>query len=202
MIYRILLLVILGLFAETISVESKGLKSNEVSTFHTPQKRTSFRTVFFEYYESQNSDRKISLLNLNLEKGYYLLKPLSLSGGLHLLYTEGYRIDKKDPELKKMDANTIGMGFAGTVHLDALRMNIGKLFFDFRFGFLLCLNKFPPNGTFWNFTQRYGIGFSVKLKKNLDLILGGRHIHVSNGGYVRNPSYNVNGPFLSLRFSF
>jgi hypothetical protein len=200
--YRILLLVTLGLFAGTISAESKGLENDKVTISHIPQKKSSFRTVFLEYYESQNADREISLINLNLEKGYYPLKPLSLNGGLHLLYAHGYRINKKDPELKKMDANTIGMGFAGTVHLDALKINIGKLFFDFRFGFLLCLNKFPPNGTFWNFTQRYGIGFSVKLKRNLDLILGGRHLHVSNGGYVRNPSYNGNGPFLGLRFGF
>lgn len=171
-------------------------------TSYTIQKGSSFQVTSVEYFDGEDPRDEITVQNLNFERGYYLLKPLSLIRGVHLLSTGGHKKDKEDPEPKKMDADLIGLGLAGTVRLDLVRIKRFQLFIDTGIGFLLCSDKFPSGGTFWNFTQRYGVGVSVKFLKNMNLLLGGRRLHVSNGGYHRNPSYNGNGAFLGVMYGF
>ena len=59
-------------------------------------------------------------------------------------------------------------------------------------------------GTYWNGTTKYGIGTSIHLKNNMDLLFGARHLHISNGntkGAERNPSHDSNGLFVGLSWN-
>jgi len=54
-------------------------------------------------------------------------------------------------------------------------------------------------GTYFNGTTKYGIGSEIKLTQRNALLLGIRHVHVSNGnskGVERNPSHDSNGFFV------
>jgi len=184
------------------SVQAHGPEKEGVFTSHAIHKGSTFQTFYIDYFDSKKPDREISVINLNNEWGYYILKSLSLIGGYHVLHTSGYRVNKDDPGWKKVDASVMGLGVAGTVRLDLVRINRYRVFIDAGLGFLLCSDEFPPGGTFWNFTQRYSVGVSVRFSKNMKLLLGGRHLHVSNGGYYRNPSYDGNGPFVGVMYGF
>lgn len=183
-------------------VQAQKLEEDQELTSYPIQKGSSFQTTYLEYFDGEGPDGGISVQNLNLERGYYLLKRVSLVKCVHLLSANGHTIDRQDPDQKKMDANIVGLGLAGMVRMDLVRINRFQLFIDTGLGFLLCSGEFPPGGTFLNFTQRYGIGISVRFLRNINLLLGGRRLHVSNGGYHRNPSYNGNGAFVGLMYGF
>lgn len=86
-----------------------------------------------------------------------------------------------------------------------------KFWFESGGGFICFTDYFPKPttqdprpGTYWNGTTKYGIAASVKLKKNLELTFGARHLHVSNGnvkGAERNPSHDSNGLFAGLSWN-
>jgi hypothetical protein len=170
-------------------------------TCYTIQKGSSFRTTFVEYFSSEDPDRDINIINLNFERGHCVLKPLSLSGGFHLMLANGHRIDGRDSD-RKLNADRLGVGLAGTMRLDVIRKDGHNLFVGFRLGFLLCSDQLPPGGTFWNFTQRYVVGVSIRFLTNTDLLLGVNRLHISNAGYKRNPSYDGNGAFVGVMYGF
>lgn len=170
-------------------------------TCYAIQKGSSFRSTFIEYFSSEDPDRDINIINLNFERGHYVLKPLSLSGGIHLMLTNGHRIDQGDSH-RKLNSDRLGMGLAGTMRLDVIRKDRHNLFIAFRLGFLLCSDQLPPGGTFWNFTQRYVVGVSIRFLTNSNLLLGVNRLHISNAGYKRNPSYDGNGAFVGVMYGF
>ncbi|MGB2696431.1 MAG: hypothetical protein WBD28_01070 [Candidatus Zixiibacteriota bacterium] len=182
-------------------VQAEELKKDQESSSPFIEKGSSFRTTFVEYFNSEDPNRDINIINLNFERGYYVLKPLSLSGGIHLMLTDGHRIDHGDSD-RKLNADRLGAGLAGTVRFDVVRKDRHNLFIAFRLGFLLCSDRFPPGGTFWNFTQRYVFGVSVRFLTNVNLLLGVNRLHISNAGYKRNPSYNGNGAFAGVVYGF
>ncbi len=190
-------LLVVFLLVGASSVQAQELKNNTP----TIQKGSSFLNTYLEYFDNVNRNREINVFNLNVERGYYPLKPLSLIGGIHMLFASGYRVYPVYPR-KTKDTDVLGLGFAGTVRFDLVRIRRSALFIDASLGFLLCTDKFPPDGTFWNFTQRYTVGVSLKIHKKANLLAGVRHLHVSNAGYKRNPSYDGNGPFAGVMFGF
>ena len=176
-------------------------KERAISSY-TIQKGSSFWATSVEYFDGEDPRDEITVQNLNFERGYYLLKPLSLIRGIHLLSTGGHKKDREDREPKRMDVDLIGLGLAGTGRLDLVRIKGLQLFIDTGIGFLLCSDQFPPGGTFWNFTQRYVVGVSVRFLTNANLLLGVNRLHISNAGYKRNPSYDGNGAFLGVMYGF
>jgi hypothetical protein len=189
-IMRLKLLVVILLVGASL-VQAQESKN----TTPAIQKGSTFLNTYLEYFDN------VSVFNLNVERGCYPLKPLSLIGGLHMLFASGYRVYAGYPR-KTKDTDVLGLGFAGTVRYDLVRVKRSALFIDASLGFLLCTDKFPPDGTFWNFTQRYTAGVSLKIHKKVNLLMGARHLHVSNAGYKRNPSYDGNGPFAGVMFGF
>ena len=165
------------------------------------EKGSSFRTTFVEYFFAEDPKRDINIINLNFERGQYVLKPLSLSGGVHLMLTSGHRIDRDDSD-RKLNADRLGAGFASSIRFDIIQKDRHNLFIAFRLGFLVCSDQLPPGGTFWNFTQRYVLGVSVRFLTNANLLLGVNRLHISNAGYKRNPSYNGNGFFAGVVYGF
>lgn len=87
-----------------------------------------------------------------------------------------------------------------------------KLYFESGGGFILFSNEFPQPtdqdgrlGTQWNGITRYGIGAEFAINQATGVMLGVRHLHVSNGnskGVERNPSHDSNGFFLGLSYRF
>ena len=182
--------------------QGQELRQDQTPTSHTIQKGSSFRTTYLEYFDSEDPNREIAIINLNFERGRYLTKRFSLIGGVNVLLADGYKIDHGDPDHRKLNADRVGVGFAGTVRLDVITWDKHDLFIAGRLGFLVCTGQLPPGGTFWNFNQRYVIGVSIRLLRSMNLLLGGNRLHISNGGYKRNPSYNGNGAFVGVMYGF
>jgi hypothetical protein len=160
-------------------------------------------TTYIEFYNSKDSDRDISLIQLNAEAGYYFLRGLSINGSLYLLFSNGHRIpDDVQPQVE-LNANAFGGGFSGFLRWDVLRFFSHSLFVDAGVGMVFTSKDFPPGGTCWNFTKRYGLGVTIGVNENTKVIVGWRDMHISNGkgfGHPKNPSYDSNGPYLGLRF--
>ena len=183
------------------SVQAQDLKKDQESSSPVIEKGSSFQTTFVEYFIGEDPKRDINIINLNFERGRYVLNPLSLSGGVHLMLTNGHRIDRSDSD-RKLNADRLGMGLASSIRFDVVQKDRHNLFLAFRLGFLLCSDQLPPGGTFWNFTQRYVVGISVRFLNNANLLLGVNRLHISNAGYKRNPSYNGNGFFAGVVYGF
>lgn len=87
-----------------------------------------------------------------------------------------------------------------------------RLYFESGGGFIFLLDEFPkPSdqdnrlGTFWNGTTKYGLGSELNISKSIAIMLGVRHIHISNGnkkGVERNPSHDSNGFFVGISHQF
>lgn len=85
-----------------------------------------------------------------------------------------------------------------------------RFYFESGGGLIYFREEFPKPtdrdsrlGTNWNGTTRYGLGGEINLNKNISVLLGIRHVHVSNGdtkGSERNPSHDSNGFFLGLSY--
>jgi hypothetical protein len=82
------------------------------------------------------------------------------------------------------------------------------LYFESGGGFIYFTDEFPQPttqdlrlGTHLNGTTKYGIGSSLRLNASTCLLLGIRHVHVSNGdskGVARNPSHDSNGFYIGF----
>ncbi len=159
--------------------------------------------AYIEYYDSQDSDRDISIVQLNAETGFNLFRGFSINGNAYLMLTSGQRTLEDSIPVIKQKADVFGAGFLGFLRWDVLRIQSHSLFVDAGAGMVFTNNAFPPGGTVWNFTQRYSLGLAIGLNENAKVLLGWRHIHISNGkgfGHPKNPAYDGNGPYLGLRF--
>lgn len=54
---------------------------------------SSYRAVYASYYDSENYDKDIQIVSLNLDQGYYLFRNFSLLGGSSILLTKGQRTE-------------------------------------------------------------------------------------------------------------
>jgi hypothetical protein len=155
--------------------------------------------TYLEYYFSEDADRHISVAQLNTEMAYFIWNRLSVMTNAYLLIAKGQRI----VEFKDFDSERYGVGFAGFVRVDLFDFRFHSLFVDLGYGMVFTDKSFPPGGTKWNFTRRYGGGLTIKINPDARLMIGWRHMHISNGkgfGHPRNPAYDSNGLFGGLRF--
>lgn len=165
----------------------------------------SFRSMYIEYYDSENYDRNIQLIIANLEQGYYVFRNISINGGGHIMLTNGHRTEIGNRGEENTAANVFGFGVSGLLRIDLITYAGNGLFIDGGYGLLLTSADFPPGGTRWNFTTRYGSGISITVKPDLNIRAGVRHIHISNGkgiGHPRNPAYDGNGAYVGLIYAF
>jgi hypothetical protein len=107
--------------------------------------------------------------------------------------------------------NTLGFAVRPFARFYGVNKPVWKVWFEAGGGIVYFTDNFPKptlqdnrNGTFWNGTTKYGIGASIRLKNNMDILFGARHLHISNGntkGTERNPSHDSNGLFAGLNWS-
>lgn len=103
---------------------------------------------------------------------------------------------------------TIGFALRPFARFYPINLAKWRLYFESGGGFVYFVNQFPkvtPQdnrlGTYWNGTTKYGLGAEISFNRNTDLLVGVRHLHVSNGnnkGVERNPSHDSNGFFIGL----
>ncbi len=157
--------------------------------------------AYLEHYFSEDADRHISATQLNMEMAYFIWNGLSLVTDAYFLISEGHRV----VDFRNLNSERFGVGFAGFLRLDIFDFRFHSLFAETGFGMVFTNKDFPPEGTKWNFTRRYGGGLTIKIDPDARLVLGWRSMHVSNGkgfGHPQNPAYDANGLFAGLRFRF
>lgn len=86
-----------------------------------------------------------------------------------------------------------------------------RIYFESGGGFIYFFDEFPQPasqdnrlGTYFNGITKYCIGAEIKFTQNAHIMLGLRHVHVSNGnskGVERNPSHDSNGFFIGFSYT-
>ena len=164
-----------------------------------------YRAVYASYYDSENYDKDIQIVSLNLDQGYYLFRNFYLLGGSSILLTKGQRTEIGQRGESRTSAQVMGAALSALMRLDVITHHHNSVFIDGGFGFLLTAKEFPPGGTIWNFMSRYGVGLSISIEPQVNLIMGVRHIHISNGkgyGHSQNPAYDGNGLYGGVIYDF
>lgn len=110
--------------------------------------------------------------------------------------------------------NTNGFGVRPFARWYFARTKRIKFFFDYGAGISYSIDRFPltgtgikpdtaRTGTRFNFITRYGAGAEWRLSNKINLQVGARHTHLSNGnirGIGRNPSFDGNGAFIGMLY--
>jgi hypothetical protein len=119
--------------------------------------------------------------NVNLAGSYYLVDNLAIGAEI-----QGYYVDQPDE-----DAIAGGVGVLGRWHFFA--RDAFSLFIDGGGGVIYADPEVPEFGTHFNFTGKGGLGATIRLRDDLNLIGGARYFHLSNGnihGRDQNPSFD------------
>ncbi|HEY9167793.1 MAG TPA: acyloxyacyl hydrolase [Candidatus Kryptonia bacterium] len=106
--------------------------------------------------------------------------------------------------------NTGGVGVRPFARFYPLTEKRWRLYFESGVGIIYFFDNFPKPtiadsrlGTHWNATSKYGIGSEINLDSSTSIVIGARHVHVSNGnvlGVDRNPSHDSNGFFVGFSY--
>jgi len=103
---------------------------------------------------------------------------------------------------------TIGFAIRPFARFYPVNRDNWRLYFESGGGFIYLANQFPQptdqdsrQGTYFNGTTKYGVGTEINFNRYNAVMLGIRHLHISNGnskGVERNPSHDSNGFFVGL----
>lgn len=103
---------------------------------------------------------------------------------------------------------TLGFDIKPFARFYAVNKENWRLYFESGGGFVYTFTEFPKPtdqdnrlGLRLNGITKYGIGSDFHISKNTSIMLGIRHLHISNGntkGVERNPSHDSNGFFIGL----
>lgn len=104
--------------------------------------------------------------------------------------------------------STIGIAIRPFARFYPINTDTWRLYFESGGGLVYFVDNFPKPteqdnrlGTLWNGTTKYGIGSEINFSSHTSLLLGIRHLHISNGntqGVERNPSHDSNGLFIGF----
>ena len=163
--------------------------------------RVARRAIASEVFVPEDVDnRDIRVATLSVETERYLVGGLWLRGALGLVFTEGVLRPDDGPQGVEREAEGVGLGGGGFLRWRPVRVRRLAPFVEGGFGALFTTEAFPPGGTVWNFSQRYGLGIDVQITARLELAVAYRHVHFSNGKGLgsQNPSYNGDGVMLAI----
>ena len=135
---------------------------------------------------------EIDIHELRLGLGHYFRDRLGFYGELSLYRPAGQR--------DRRQVDTIGLGLAFALRWHFLRRPDFSLYADWGLGLMAALDPFPPAGTRHNGTPHFGLGLSARLRRNTQLLIGLRQLHMSNGkGLVpENPSFDGLGGYVGI----
>jgi hypothetical protein len=134
----------------------------------------------------------VEITELRLGLGHYFRERLGFYGEVSLYRPSGQR------DARTVDTAALGLAFAVRWHF--LRRSSFGLYTDWGMGVMAGLDPFPPAGTNANGTPHFGVGLSARLRQRMQLLVGLRHLHMSNGkGLVaENPSFDGLGAYLGV----
>lgn len=111
---------------------------------------------------------------------------------------------------RDQDNETGGIGIRPFARFFPVNQKSWRVYFESGVGLIYFFNQFPKPtstdprlGTYWNATSKYGIGGEINLDRSTSLLVGIRHVHVSNGdieGSDRNPSHDSNGFLIGFSY--
>lgn len=143
-------------------------------------------------YTAERSGKNEALTGLTPTLGWYATEWLQVRGELPIY-------------LVQENPSGAGIGLNLGLRAHALRYRRLSLFGEIHAGALLTSVRYPDEGTTFNFTYHGGIGTTIQLTKSLELEIGGRFQHISNGfvlGRERNPASNMLGGFIGISLPF
>ena len=152
------------------------------------------------FFPEDRDNRDIRVLALSFEAEKYLIGGLWLRGAVGPTLTEGVFVRDEDPQGVELEADAVGLGVVGFLRWRPVRIAGIAPFVEGAFGTLFTTEAFPPDGTAWNFTRRYGLGLDLRITEVSSVAVSYRHVHFSNGkGLVpENPSYDGDGVMLAI----
>ncbi|MFQ5630918.1 MAG: hypothetical protein ACE5I1_19275, partial [bacterium] len=163
------------LIAGSSLLNAQDLQSNSNAKRDSYSKGSAYRSTYVEYYESEESDKDLSIIQLNVERGKYAFHGFSLIGNAYLLMARGRRTPEDGDDFVEQEADVFGAGFNGMIRWEFLRVLSHSLFVEAGAGMVFTTGDLPPGGTFWNFNQRYGFGLAIGINEGAKVLIGWRH---------------------------
>jgi hypothetical protein len=138
------------------------------------------------------NSKEVDIHELRLGLGHYFRDHLGFYGELSLYRPTGHR--------DRRQVDTIGLGLAFALRWHFLRHPDFSMYADWGLGLMAARDRFPPAGTRHNGTPHFGLGLSARLRRNAQLLVGLRQLHMSNGkGLVpENPSFDGLGGYIGI----
>lgn len=141
------------------------------------------------------SSRDIRVATLSIEFEHRISGGLWLRGALGPAVTRGDRIAKGEA----LESDDFGVGTVASLRHYLIERGTTSPYLEGGVGLLFTRERFPPDGTAWNFSYRVGAGLDIGLWGDLRLSVGFRRAHFSNAmGRARNPAYNGDGVAVGL----
>ena len=104
--------------------------------------------------------------------------------------------------------HTTGLAIKPFARFYAVNQTGWRLYFESGGGLIYLFDEFPTAndhdtrlGTYLNGITKYGLGSEISIADKAYLLVGIRHLHISNGntsGVERNPSHDSNGFFIGF----
>ncbi len=144
------------------------------------------------YVSEQGGSNDIHGEQINAGASYYLLDRVAVVGEL-----SGYHFNADNASYN----DAYGGGFDLLLRWHFLQIDRFTLYADAGAGAVQFDQRFPPEGTHFNFALRAGLGATYRLTDNLHLMGGSRFFHVSNAdleGSDHNPGLDSFEFYLGL----
>ncbi|MFZ2323616.1 MAG: hypothetical protein WAV89_07965 [Ignavibacteriaceae bacterium] len=194
------MIVIFFMFYTTPSYPQNDTTSNNFESSSLPIK---FLEFGLEYYSPSHWNRQIKTININgfIGKEFVQSIGLHLFAGATITHAWGniIAVNKNNKE-EKFQTSAMGIGPVVLVRVQPL--SIGRFSFsvDGLGGIILYNKSFPPGGDYYNFMFRLGGTIAFYLGNDLNLNIGLRRMHISNGQGVGpfNPFYEGTGLSLNI----
>ncbi len=194
------------ILAGASSSYGQGAEPGSTKPLRSNEKASIFVSAYMDYVDGIKSGREITITTINGEVGYYLFKNLAVTGSVYHVKTVGERVAVFPTERLTFDADTSGWGLGIGFRFDIIRRQKTSIFIDLHGGRVFTSDPFPPGGTGSNYMLKAGMGGSISLMKDIDLMGGLRYVHISNGkkgrGFWPNPGYDGFGFFIGLLYGF
>ncbi len=150
---------------------------------------------------NQDPDRDITIFLVTAEGTDPVSNWFSLTGGVSVLGVIGDKMQDDSLPPVTLDASTIGVRLLAGGQFNPFQLGRVRPYAELGIGTVFSAQEFPPGGTFWNFTQRWGIGIEVGNPVTTRLRVAFYRTHISNGkgfGHPRNPSFDGRGVLVSF----
>ncbi len=156
-----------------------------------------------EYYYPIHAPRRIHSAFLNAAIGAEVIRPVHFCamGGLTFTFADGNIVQWNDSfQDVRYPTVAAGLGPMFLLRVRLATLDRVSLAAEMVGAIVLYSGRFPPGGDIYNFAWRFGAAAGYRLADRLELSVGVRWMHVSNGQGLgpQNPSYEAIGFPIAL----